>query len=104
MNIEFVLPLVFASLPLPLLVAWLLPRAPETTGLALRLPFYQALHTSVDEGRSVRSRLRLILATLAWLLLVGAAARPQYLGEPLQLPVSGRDLLLAVDISGSMEA
>jgi Ca-activated chloride channel family protein len=104
MNIEFVLPLVFACLPLPLLAAWLLPRAPETTGLALRLPFYQALNTSVAESRSTRSRLRLVLATLAWLLLVGAAARPQYLGEPLQLPVSGRDLLLAVDISGSMKA
>ena len=104
MNIEYVLPLVFAALPLPLLVAWLLPRAPETTGLALRLPFYQALHSRVDAGRSTRSRLRLVVATLAWLLLVTAAARPQVLGEPLQLPVSGRDLLLAVDISGSMEA
>ena len=104
MNIEFVLPLVFVILPLPLLVAWLLPRAPETTGQALRLPFYQALHTNVGESRATRSRLRLVLATLAWLLLVGAAARPQVLGEPLQLPVSGRDLLLAVDISGSMEA
>ena len=104
MNIEYVLPLVFAALPLPLLVAWLLPRAPETTGLALRLPFYQALHSRVDTGRSTPSRLRLVVAALAWLLLVAAAARPQVLGEPLQLPVSGRDLLLAVDISGSMEA
>jgi len=104
MQLDFVLPLVFAALPLPLLVAWLLPRAPESTGQALRLPFYQALHTSVGESRSSRSRLCLALATLAWLLLVIAAARPQYLGEPLQLPVSGRDLLLAVDISGSMEA
>jgi len=33
-----------------------------------------------------------------------AAARPQFVGEAVQLPVSGRDLLLAVDISGSMEA
>jgi Ca-activated chloride channel family protein len=40
---------------------------------------------------------------VVWLLLVLAAARPQWLGEPLDLPVSGRDLLLAVDVSGSME-
>ena len=45
----------------------------------------------------------LLLATLAWVLLVIAAARPQFIGEPLQLPVSGRDLILAVDLSGSMQ-
>ena len=103
MTLEFALPLMFAALPLPLLVAWLLPRAPAATDGALRLPFYQALHASMGEGRVIPSRLRLLLAVLAWVLLVTAAARPQMLGEPVQLPVSGRDLLLAVDISGSME-
>ena len=103
MTLEFALPLLFAALPLPLLVAWLVPRAPESTGGALRLPFYQALHASMGEGRATRSRLRLLLAALAWVLLVTAAARPQMPGEAVQLPVSGRDLLLAVDISGSME-
>ena len=103
MSLEFALPLVFAILPLPLLIAKLIPRAPVADGPALRLPFYQALHASVGEGRMTRSRLRVLLATLAWLLLVVAAARPQFIGEPVQLPVSGRDLLLAVDISGSME-
>jgi len=103
MNIEFVWPWVFASLPLPLLIAWLLPRAPEHASAALRMPFYAALQKAVGDSHSGRSRLRLLLAALAWLLLVLAAARPQFLGEPVQLPISGRDLLLAVDISGSME-
>jgi Ca-activated chloride channel family protein len=103
MNLEFALPLVFAAVPLPLFINRLLPRAPESGGPALRLPFYQALHASVGEGRTTRSRLQVLLATLAWLLLVVAAARPQFIGEPVQFPVSGRDLLLAVDISGSME-
>jgi len=103
MNIEFVWPWVFAALPLPLLVSWLLPRAPEHANAALRLPFYAALQAAVGKSHSGRSRLRLLLASLAWLLLVIAAARPQFLGESVQLPVSGRDLLLAVDISGSME-
>lgn len=40
---------------------------------------------------------------LVWLLLVLAATQPQWLGEPVALPVSGRDLMLAVDLSGSME-
>ena len=103
MNLEFYLPLAFVVLPLPLLVSWILPRAPQTVGRALRLPFYRALQQSVSNVRTVRSRSGLVLAALVWLLLVVAAARPQHLGEPLQLPLSGRDLLLAVDISGSME-
>jgi Ca-activated chloride channel family protein len=102
-SLEFALPLAFAVLPLPLFVAMLLPRAPAASGQALRLPFYQALHASVAEGRATRPGVRMLLATLAWLLLVLAAARPQFIGEPMQLPVSGRDLLLAVDISGSMD-
>ena len=103
MSLEFAMPLAFALLPLPLFVALLIPRAPVAGSQALRLPFYQALHTSVGEGGAGRSRVRLLLATLAWLLLLLAAARPQFIGEPVQLPVSGRDLLLAVDISGSMD-
>nr|WP_236535425.1 VWA domain-containing protein [Pseudomonas tremae] len=40
---------------------------------------------------------------LIWLLLLIAAARPQWLGEPLPVAASGRDLLVAVDVSGSMD-
>jgi Ca-activated chloride channel family protein len=43
------------------------------------------------------------LAALSWLLLVLACGRPQWLGEAVALPLAGRDLLLAVDLSGSME-
>ncbi len=103
MNIEFVWPWAFAVLPLPLLVRWLMPRAEENTGAALRLPFYKALTERSVVRQSAPSRIRLWLAVMVWALLVTAAARPQYLGEAVHLPVSGRDLLLAVDISGSME-
>ncbi|MCB1800811.1 MAG: VWA domain-containing protein, partial [Gammaproteobacteria bacterium] len=70
---------------------------------ALRLPFYHEL-APADVGRAGQpARWRRALAWLAWLLLVLAAARPQWLGEPVQLPLAGRDLMLAVDVSGSME-
>ena len=36
------------------------------------------------------------------MFLVAASARPQWTGDPVTLPTSGRDLMLAVDISGSM--
>jgi Ca-activated chloride channel family protein len=45
---------------------------------------------------------RILLLWLIWALLVCAAARPQWTGEPVTLPTTGRDLMLAVDISGSM--
>jgi len=48
-------------------------------------------------------RPRLLLLWLIWLLVLLAAARPQYVGPPQSLPITGRDLLLAVDLSGSME-
>ncbi len=102
MNIEFAWPWLLAALPLPLL-ALLLPRAASATPAALRFPFYAALQTSLQSHTGQRSRLRLALATLAWLLLVLAAARPQLIGETVHLPISGRSLMLAVDISGSMQ-
>ncbi|BES71931.1 VWA domain-containing protein [Marinobacter nanhaiticus D15-8W] len=57
----------------------------------------------VSRSGNARSIWQKLLLLLAWLLLVVALARPQYVGESVQLPVTGRDLLLAVDISPSME-
>lgn len=96
-------PWVLAALPIPLLVRWLLPADRRREGAALRLPFYRELQGLEARQVGAGGRIRHLLAWLAWALLVLAAARPQWLGEPVQLPVSGRDLMLAVDISGSME-
>ncbi len=38
-----------------------------------------------------------------WFLLVFAAAGPQWLGAPIELSRSGRNLMLALDLSGSMQ-
>jgi len=103
MNIEFAWLWALAALPLPFLVSWLWPRAAAETEPALQLPFGDALAATGAATRKSPNRLRLLLASLAWVLLVIAAARPQYVGDPVQLPVSGRDLMLAVDISGSMQ-
>lgn len=89
--------------PLPFLVRLLLPPARPHGGGALRVPFYDAVaqrpgaaHGAVRQGRRA-------LAWLIWTLLVLAAARPQWLGDPVVLPLAGRDLMLAVDVSGSMQ-
>ena len=54
------------------------------------------------QGNAVPLWQRLLLA-LMWLLLVLALARPQHVGEQVQMPVTGRDLMLVVDISPSMD-
>jgi Ca-activated chloride channel homolog len=103
--IEFVWPWVFAVLPLPLLVRWLLPKA-NSNEAALFVPFFQSLNRLEQHSgqRVSRSLLVALLAIISWLLLVTATARPQWVGEPVQLPATGRGLLMVVDISGSMEA
>jgi Ca-activated chloride channel family protein len=99
---EFAWPWLFTLLPLPLL-ALLLPRAKIARPAALRFPFFEAFSSNTAGPRRHGSIWRLPLGLLAWLLLVIAAARPQLIGETVHLPVAGRSLMLAVDISGSMQ-
>ncbi len=102
MNLELAWPWILAVLPLPL-AALLLPPAPETPAPALHFPFFNALRPSLVNTNGQRSYWRLAFAVLAWLLLVIAAARPQLIGETVHLPVTSRSLMLAVDLSGSMQ-
>lgn len=97
---EFALPWVFALLPLPLLARRFLPKS-EPLSSALKVPYYQQLPRK--KGSSSANRFNLFLLWLLWVLLVTAAARPQWYGEPITQTTSARDLLIAVDISGSME-
>jgi len=92
------------ALPLPWLVYRLLPPVEDAAGAALRTPFLDELDGLPNAQRNTGTpTARLWMAALAWALLVVAAARPVWLGDPIEQAVSGRDLLLAVDLSGSME-
>ncbi|HEY0230532.1 MAG TPA: VWA domain-containing protein [Dokdonella sp.] len=99
--LELAWPWLFALLPLPFLAARLLPRARGLISTALHLPHLGVALPQQAEISAV-PWLRRAFALLAWVLLVLAAARPQWLGAPEDVPRSGRDLLLAVDTSGSM--
>ncbi len=96
-------PWVLAALVLPVAVARLLPAASGSTGAALRVPFFLRVAAWSDERSMHTRRWRMLIAVCAWLLLVLAAARPQWVGEPVALRITGRDLMLAVDLSGSMK-
>jgi len=105
MNLEqlaFLWPWVFAALPLPLVARYLLPPAEQGPGAALRIPFFATITAALGTPRPGSRGELWVLAALAWTLLVAAAARPQLVGEPIALPMQGRDLMLAVDISESM--
>lgn len=87
-------------LPLPLL-ARLLPARQRHQGAALKVPYLtEGLPNTKSNVSS--NYFRLLVAILAWVCLVVAAARPQWLGEPVSIPSEGRDLMIAVDLSGSM--
>lgn len=106
--IEFVWPWALVLLPLPLLIYFFIPPASHQE-VALRVPFFDQLKTMSETGTPVYKGAGsqkpgyVLLLILLWLAVVAATCRPQWVGEPIELPVSGRDLMLAVDISGSMK-
>ncbi|MCS5564887.1 MAG: VWA domain-containing protein [Methylococcales bacterium] len=101
---EFSSPASFLVLPLPWLYRFFLRPAMIEQRAALRVPFFNELknHDVGSGGHGFRPW-RLGFLLLVWILLVTASARPRWIGEPIQQGVSGRDLLMAVDLSGSMK-
>jgi Ca-activated chloride channel family protein len=98
-------PLMLLALPLPLLVRALTPPVVGTQDAGLKVPSFTGF--AVLNDRSEVEQLlnwRFWIAVVAWALLVLAAARPERIGDELDVPVSGRNLMLAVDLSGSMDA
>ncbi|MCW8826734.1 MAG: VWA domain-containing protein, partial [Gammaproteobacteria bacterium] len=100
--IEIAWPWLLLFIPLPIAVYWLLPPV-ESTSAALRVPFLERFSAVGGVTQAHSHLLFRVLMFSLWLALVLAVIRPQWVGDAVELPVSGRDLMLAVDISGSME-
>lgn len=101
-QLETWLPLLL--LPLPVFIYRLSPRL-NNSSAALRVPFYQrveSLQGTVNKD-GIGSWLNLAILSLLWVLLLIACCRPVSLGEPQPVAEDARDILLAVDISGSMD-
>jgi Ca-activated chloride channel family protein len=98
----FAWPWMLAALPVPVLMHWWPQR--NASAAALRVPYaaaqLQALGSAVG-GRALG--VGRLLLWLAWVCLCVAAARPQQLGEAVTPPQQGRQMMLAVDVSGSMQ-
>lgn len=101
--IHFEWPWLALTLLLPILVRWLLPPRVTVEQAALKVPFLEDFSAAEAKIVSQQQQWPLRVAAIAWCLLVLAVTRPQWLGDPIEQAVSGRDLMLAVDLSGSME-
>ncbi len=101
--IEWLWPLAFLLIPCPMLVRWLV-KASKNKQAALTVPSlhgFSGLSSETSLEASLTT-LKLIILWMAWIMVILAAARPQWVGEMVSLPTTGRDLMLAIDISGSM--
>jgi Ca-activated chloride channel family protein len=106
--LEFAYPYAFLALPLPLLVRWLLPPHREQVS-ALRVPFFDAVANAAGadpQSGSVIMRRRafqMVFAGLFWAGIVTGLAKPEWVGEPIVRSEAARDIMLAIDLSGSMD-
>jgi len=101
---SFAWPWVLLALPLPLLMRWLLSEVNDLQEAGLRVPSFTGFSMLQDRSQAeVLLNWRFWVAAVAWVLLVAAAARPEHIGDELDVPVSGRNLMVAVDLSGSMD-
>lgn len=106
--IELAVPWALLLLPAPYLVWRFVPPYRERMS-ALRFPFFRRVADAAEvaprQGSVVmaRQRLQMIVAIVVWVLLVIALAQPERVGEPIEVTKAARDLILAIDISGSMD-
>ena len=97
-------PWMLLVLPLPFIARALLPEAQGLQEAGLRVPSIAGFAMLTDRSKSEQLlNWRFWVAMIAWVLLVLAVARPERIGDELDVPVSGRNLMLAVDLSGSMD-
>ncbi len=103
-DITWLHPWVLLLLPLPLLVYRFAPAYAAASQRALLVPDverYKSFNAS-SKGTGDSQWLRLLLVFMVWVALLLSAARPQHFGDAIGVPVTGRDLMLGIDISGSM--
>lgn len=106
-NIEFAYPELFFLLPLPLLVIWFAPVYKQKKA-SIKVPYFARLVDVTGEkpqrGAVLLSRnnLQRIFTIIAWCCIVISMAKPEHIGEAITQSKSARDLMIAVDLSGSM--
>lgn len=101
--IEFAWPYAFILIFVPFIVYRFLPAAHFKENIALLVPEINDFAVFKKPSYRISSKRKKICLFLIWIALVSAAARPQWIGNMIEIQRSGRDLMLAVDLSGSMQ-
>lgn len=100
--ITFACPWLLLLLPVPLLIYWLPKKDNNRSTAALIMP--QLVESpSVKVVSNENKKAPLVILTLCWLLTVLALSQPQWLGDAVDIPTEGREMMIAVDLSGSMQ-
>lgn len=99
--ISLAFPWLLALLPLPLLML-LMPAKKQAEHNALRVPLVIQQTSHNDLSPKAKKSARLVIFYVIWSLIVLAVSQPQWLGEAVPLPSEGREMMIAVDLSGSM--
>ena len=101
---KLALPWIFIILPLPILLWFLCPRVPLQLPAALRIPFFNAIAQRLDNNQYISHKpTQLAVLSFIWILLVFALAGPIWVGEPQASKREGHNIMLALDLSGSMQ-
>ena len=106
--LELAYPWALAALPLPILAWKFLPPYRQRVS-AVRVPFFkgvvQAAGVDATAGAVIlrRRRIQELTAIVVWCLLLIGLAKPEWVGEPIVRTEAARDVMLAIDLSGSMD-
>jgi len=100
--ISFAWPWLFILLPLPLFIYFLPAKKSAERSSALMIPNLIQVESTVQESKN-KKKTPLLILSFCWILFVLALTRPQWLGDAIDIPTQGREMMIAVDLSGSME-
>lgn len=98
---EFAYPLVWLLLPLPAVV-FFVSKKPSALSFKVRVPSH-SMQGIEQQNHLPSGGWKLWYWLLIWLLLLASAAQPRWLGPPMSIPNEGREMIIAVDLSGSMK-
>ncbi len=101
---ELATPWALLLLVLPPIFWFLLPRAKTKLAAALKVPFFTAIASFNEQERySLAAQATLLIPALIWIALVFALAGPRWIGPPRPIEREGYNIMMALDLSGSME-
>ena len=100
--ISFAWPWLLLILPLPLAVYLFPKKNKKPISAALIMP--QLMNSvSINKAEPEYKKIPLIMLSTCWFLAVLAVSQPQWLGDAIDIPTEGREMMIAVDLSGSMQ-